>query len=211
MRLACHNDPPASCAPMRMQGCLSQRLRRDADSKNGLLMPSRVGLKAGHVGASAAVYKTPIASTAFCSLWSRKRAGKPQRTRFLFVGLVRQVSSASSLLRRSSLHEKAADRRSHWKGFAAPTWYFCDPASTTTHALYFLTRFSSAAHSFPLYFARSMIWNRQSPKLDLENMFKRSFGTKEGRVGKSRPIKTTYREHARKKMQDSLDSPPVGR
>jgi hypothetical protein len=40
MRLACRNDPPASCAPMRMQGCLSQRLRRDADSKNGLLMPS---------------------------------------------------------------------------------------------------------------------------------------------------------------------------
>jgi len=55
-----------------------------------------------------------------------------------------------------------------------------------------------------------MIWNRQSPKFDLENMFKRSFGTKEGRVGKSRPIKTTYREHAKRKMQDSLDSPPVG-
>jgi len=55
-----------------------------------------------------------------------------------------------------------------------------------------------------------MIWNRQSPKFDLENMFKRSFGTKEGRVGKSRLIKTTYREHAKRKMQDSLDSPPVG-
>jgi len=41
-------------------------------------------------------------------------------------------------------------------------------------------------------------------------MFKRSFGTKEGRVGKSRPTKTTYREHAKKKMQESLDSPPVG-
>jgi hypothetical protein len=56
-----------------------------------------------------------------------------------------------------------------------------------------------------------MIRNRQSPKFDLENMFKRSFGTKEGRVGKSRPIKNTYREHAKRKMQDSLDSPPVGR
>lgn len=55
-----------------------------------------------------------------------------------------------------------------------------------------------------------MIWNRQALKFDFENMFKRSFGTKDGRVSKSRPIKTTFREHARKKMQDSLDSPPVG-
>jgi len=55
-----------------------------------------------------------------------------------------------------------------------------------------------------------MIWNRQSPRFDFDKMFKRSFGTKEGRVGKSRPIKTTYREHAKRKMQDSLDSPPGG-
>jgi len=41
-------------------------------------------------------------------------------------------------------------------------------------------------------------------------MFKRSFNTKDGRVTKTRLIKTTYREHAKKKMQESLDSPPVG-
>jgi len=41
-------------------------------------------------------------------------------------------------------------------------------------------------------------------------MFKRSFNTKDGRVTKTRPVKTTYREHAKKKMQESLDSPPVG-
>jgi len=56
-----------------------------------------------------------------------------------------------------------------------------------------------------------MIWTRHSPKFDLGNMFKRSLGPKEGRVGKaSRPTKTTYREHVKRKMQDSLDSPPVG-
>jgi hypothetical protein len=41
-------------------------------------------------------------------------------------------------------------------------------------------------------------------------MFKRSFNIREGRVTKPKTIKTTYREHARRKMQDSLDSPPVG-
>lgn len=56
-----------------------------------------------------------------------------------------------------------------------------------------------------------MIWNRPSPKFNFDTMFKRSFGTKEGRVAKSKLVKTTYPEHAKRKMQDSLDSPPVGR
>lgn len=42
-------------------------------------------------------------------------------------------------------------------------------------------------------------------------MFKRSFNIKDGRVTKTRPVKITYRENAKKKMQESLDSPPVGR
>jgi len=55
-----------------------------------------------------------------------------------------------------------------------------------------------------------MIWNRHSPKFDFDKMFKRSFNTQDGRVGKaSKPIKTTYREHAKRKMQESLDSPPA--
>jgi len=148
----------------------------------------------------------------FLFFWSRKRAGKTQayavsirRTRTSSLLKVFFVSSVFSFLRKPLIEGVI------WKDFAAPTWYFCDQASTTTHALYFSFRFSSDAHSFLLQFTRSMIWNRQSTKFDLENMFKRSFGTKEGRVGKSRPIKTTYREHAKRKMQDSLDSPPVGR
>ena len=123
-----------------------------------------------------------------------------------------QVSSAPSLLRRSSLHEKAVDQRSHWKDFAAQPSH--DPVKLrqrTTPRSLLLNRFPSAAHSFLLDFARSMIWNRQALKFDFDNMFKRSFGTKDGRVSKSRPIKTTFREHARMKMQDSLDSPPAGR
>jgi len=41
-------------------------------------------------------------------------------------------------------------------------------------------------------------------------MFKRSFASKD-RAGKSvKPAKVTYREHAKKKMQESLDSPLVG-
>jgi hypothetical protein len=138
MRLSLSWRPPASCAPMRMQGCLNERLWRDADSTMTLLMPCSVGLKLSR-GCVCCRLQNPERFHRFLSFRSRKRAGKPQRTRFLFVGLVRQVSSTSSLLRRSSLSEKAVDRRSHWKGFAAPTWYFCDPASTTTHALYFLT------------------------------------------------------------------------
>jgi len=40
---------------------------------------------------------------------------------------------------------------------------------------------------------------------------KRSFASKD-RAGKTvKPVKTTYREHTKRKMQDSLDSPPVGR
>jgi len=55
-----------------------------------------------------------------------------------------------------------------------------------------------------------MIWTRLSPKLDFDKMFKRSFNTKDGRVTKTKTIKNTYREHAKRKIQDSLDSPPVG-
>lgn len=42
-------------------------------------------------------------------------------------------------------------------------------------------------------------------------MFKRSFNTKDGRVTKpSKPTKNVFPEHMKRKMQDSLDSPPVG-
>jgi len=41
-------------------------------------------------------------------------------------------------------------------------------------------------------------------------MFKRSFASKD-RAGKTvKPAKTTYREQTKRKMQESLDSPPVG-
>ena len=55
-----------------------------------------------------------------------------------------------------------------------------------------------------------MTWTR-SPNFDSDKMFKRSFNTKDGRVTKAKPIKTTYGEYAKRKMQNSLDSPPVGR
>ena len=43
------------------------------------------------------------------------------------------------------------------------------------------------------------------------NMFKRSFPSKD-RAGKSvKPVKKTYREHTKMKLQQRLDSPPVGR
>jgi len=55
-----------------------------------------------------------------------------------------------------------------------------------------------------------MIWTRQSPKFNFDRMFKRSFNTKDGRVTKSKTNKTTYRDQVKRKMQDTLDSPPVG-
>jgi len=53
-----------------------------------------------------------------------------------------------------------------------------------------------------------MIWvDNSHPSV---KMFKRSFASRD-RAGKSvKLIKTTYREHTKRKMQDSLDSPPVG-
>jgi len=39
----------------------------------------------------------------------------------------------------------------------------------------------------------------------LDAMFKRSFNTRAGRIVKSKPIKTTYPEHVKRKMQDSVD------
>ncbi|KAL9108331.1 MAG: hypothetical protein Q9227_006930 [Pyrenula ochraceoflavens] len=43
----------------------------------------------------------------------------------------------------------------------------------------------------------------------MDKMFKRSFASKD-RAGKSvKPIKTTYREHTKRKLQESLESPPV--
>lgn len=42
-------------------------------------------------------------------------------------------------------------------------------------------------------------------------MFKRSFTVK-NRVGKAvKPAKRTYRDKAKEKMEESLDSPPMGR
>jgi hypothetical protein len=42
-------------------------------------------------------------------------------------------------------------------------------------------------------------------------MFKRSFASKD-RAGKTvKPIKKSYRDDAKAKMQESLDSPPAGR
>lgn len=42
-------------------------------------------------------------------------------------------------------------------------------------------------------------------------MFKRSF-TAKNRVGKAvKPAKRTYRDKAKEKMEESLDSPPMGR
>jgi hypothetical protein len=42
-------------------------------------------------------------------------------------------------------------------------------------------------------------------------MFKRSFASRDGRVTKPKLVKNTYPEHVKRKMQDSLESPPVGR
>jgi len=40
-------------------------------------------------------------------------------------------------------------------------------------------------------------------------MFKRSFNTKDGRIVKSKTTKTTYPEHVKRKLQDSVDGSPV--
>ncbi|KIW23362.1 uncharacterized protein PV07_11569 [Cladophialophora immunda] len=39
-----------------------------------------------------------------------------------------------------------------------------------------------------------------------DDMFKRSFNTREGRIVKSKTTKTTYPEHVKKKMQDTVDA-----
>lgn len=86
--------------------------------------------------------------------------------------------------------------------------------------------------SFPLYpvhsFTRFMIWilppfflpDSLTSTLSLATssttsktfaMFKRSF-TSKNRVGKAvKPAKRTYRDKAKEKMEESLDSPPAGR
>ncbi|KIW46698.1 uncharacterized protein PV06_02346 [Exophiala oligosperma] len=38
-----------------------------------------------------------------------------------------------------------------------------------------------------------------------DKMFKRSFNTRDGRIIKSKPIKNTYPEHVKRKMQDTVD------
>lgn len=44
-----------------------------------------------------------------------------------------------------------------------------------------------------------------------DKMFKRSFNTREGRIVKSKVTKTTYPEHVKRKLQDSVDDSPVAR
>jgi len=42
-----------------------------------------------------------------------------------------------------------------------------------------------------------------------DKMFKRSFNTKDGRIVKSKTTKTTYPEHVKRKLQDSVEGSPV--
>ena len=106
-----------SSAAVVMQVCLERDQKRDVDSPASIDAWSLCGL--AHPLANKYISLVPSTDS---FLWSRKRAGKIQRTRSLFVGFVaRQVSSRSSLVRRYSLRENIVDRRSHWKGFAAPT------------------------------------------------------------------------------------------
>lgn len=45
-----------------------------------------------------------------------------------------------------------------------------------------------------------------------DEMFKRSFNTRDGRIVKSKTTKTTYPEHVKRKMQDTVDAgSPVAR
>jgi hypothetical protein len=45
----------------------------------------------------------------------------------------------------------------------------------------------------------------------IDEMFKRSFNTKDGRIVKSKAIKTTFPEHVKRKLQDSVEGSPVAR
>ena len=59
-------------------------------------------------------------------------------------------------------------------------------------------------------FARSLAFLRKHTTPDFDAMFKRSFSSKD-RAGKTvKPTKKTYREHTKIKLQEKLDSPPVG-
>jgi len=42
-----------------------------------------------------------------------------------------------------------------------------------------------------------------------DTMFKRSFNTRDGRIVKSKTTKTTYSEHVKRKLQDSVEDSPV--
>ncbi|OCT49107.1 hypothetical protein CLCR_05074 [Cladophialophora carrionii] len=44
------------------------------------------------------------------------------------------------------------------------------------------------------------------PMRSLDEMFKRSFNTRDGRIVKSKTTKTNYPEHVKKKMQDTVDA-----
>jgi len=44
------------------------------------------------------------------------------------------------------------------------------------------------------------------PMRSFDEMFKRSFNTRDGRIVKSKVTKTTYPEHVKKKMQDTVDA-----
>lgn len=70
--------------------------------------------------------------------------------------------------------------------------------------------FRVPATVFSLGFSHSLAPVHQSEPIDLDVMFKRSFASKD-RAGKSvKPAKKTYREQAKVKLQEKLDSPLLG-
>ena len=118
----------------------------------------------------------------------------------------------------SSAPDEADCQGSHSEDFAAPIshGYFCvntiaSYSQKTYHALYYLHRF----------FCRSLLSSSSTRSLILaldnylmrafDKMFKRSFNTREGRIVKSKVTKTTYPEHVKRKLQDSVDDSPVAR
>jgi hypothetical protein len=165
-------------------------------------------------GAAAISAQLPsFSSSFFCSRSSRQIKQRPQsllfvriRTSSLFLCLLHALELV--LPERGRCLKESFERLR-----SSPITCTRDPTQRQTirhHALYFCLTVSSATLSSTYNSHRSLLCIRHSLP-STSTMFKRSFNTKDGRVTKMRPVKTTYREHAKKKMQESLDSPPVGR
>jgi hypothetical protein len=195
MRLASQDGRLHPGLAMHEQGCLGKRLGPDVDSTQGIvdawLSPAKAVTCARLLQSTKLRVLPPLS---FPSGHASEQANT-KRTRFLFVeprpsSLLKGHLSFVGLL----FLRKPSIEGVIWKDFAAPIWYFCDPASTTT---------PRSLLSFRFFFRRSFLPTTIHSFDDLESAI--------SQIRPRKHVQAIFRNQGRSRGQVEVDQDYISR